>query len=268
MYKNIKKEHLINCENAPLSSNGSGDPSVRDYLNEVGKEVIRLTSLGIKLVNDFDYMDVLNDVPPQSVPTSLGLVNNVLNIVKDNNNIKDSLFTKLTLGITSPAHNLDSVLQNLVVLKNTDELFCMSFHHLGHAIGLYNKEVLQETYYRTGKKQVESGVLSNQQYMKDHWAAFKVTSIILREFYSKLENRGYKPNLVIDKIEILCLENGIMYPESREGKKFTRVIKVVLKGIFKGESIKGPAKKAYRSLSISDFSLNYTKYLKPYINTP
>ncbi len=69
MDKNIKKEYLINCESAPLSNNGSGDPSVRDYLNEVGKEVIRLTNLGIKLVNDFDYMDVLNDVPPHSVPT-------------------------------------------------------------------------------------------------------------------------------------------------------------------------------------------------------
>lgn len=266
MYKNIKKEHLINCENAPLSTNGSGDPSVRDYLNEVRLEVNRLTSLDIKLVHDFDYMDVLNDVPPHSVSTSLGLVNNILNVAKKNNNIKDSLFTKLTVDIASPAKELEQLLEGILNFKQADELFSMSFHHLGHAIGLYNKTVLQAHCYNIGRKQVESGEGSDQRYMKTYWDAFNVTKIILRKFYSDPKNRDYKPNLVIENIQMLCEDNDIAYPESRKAKKFNRIIKVILKGIFKEKSFKGPSKKEFKYINAIDFAKNYTKYLKDYLN--
>ncbi|MEC4726789.1 hypothetical protein HWQ46_14640 [Shewanella sp. D64] len=234
------------------------EPVGRDFLNQFVSEVVRLSSLSIPLTTD--HIENVDGIPtPVEYPTHF---KNIINQLKCIQFLHECLEQLQNTLINFPQES-EIILNDIKALNNLHETSAQAMFQLGILVGAHNQEMNSSYYTEAGITKLQSDQRKlDVRYNNAYVNALILTQKILSHFYSIESNHPYKPNLVIDHIEMLCLKKGIDYPKDRKSEIFKDLIDSFLKPITPHKNWEGSTKNIYKHIDTKNFQREYKPFIE------
>lgn len=233
-----------------------------ELLKEISCELIRLKELNIPLEVQH-VTNPMTDNEPREYDTNFKKVINAHDAVTETLWSLEEQCARFEINMVSGDV---STIEKLVLIKNfidTSELNSHAMFSLGLAVGLHNQEMYSAYFTNKGieseqNKQVKTG----DSYHQKFGIALKLLRDIMHDFYKHASHHPYKPNLVIDQVQNLCILYLIPFPMDRKRPEFKSILKVIMFEIPKHSSWKGASKKIYSKLNESNFANKYDYFFE------
>lgn len=251
-------------------------------LNEYIKKAINLTDSGLqnemlgrnlvdKLTDELNRLHTLK-LPTETYhvgsPMSPGhpdeYETNYKKVIQAHSEITDILWflederAKFEINMISDDLNKNDKLQLIKKFIDTNELNAHAMFSLGLTIGHHNQEVASSYFTNKGIDVIQKKHLNSMNsYHKNFSVSLKLMRDILHDFYKSESHHPFKPNLVLDQIENLCVLHQIPFPMDRKRPEFKSVFKSIMSGTPKHSSWKGASKKTLSKLNVPVFINKY-----------
>ncbi len=232
-----------------------------ELLKEISSEIIRLKELNVPLEVQH-ITNPITDNKPREYETSFKKLINAHNAVTETLWFLEEQCERFEINMVSDDL---SKLEKLVLLKNfidTNELNSHAMFSLGLAVGLHNQEMYSSHFTNAGINKVQSEQLKaiNRFDQKYGWA-MKFMRDILLNFYQDQANHPYKPTLVIEQIENICIVNKIAFPKDKNGKDYRSIYKTIMSFIPSNPDWKKKTKEGYSEIDSTFFKEKYESRL-------
>ena len=160
--------------------------------------------------------------------------------------------------------------EKLILIKNfvdTNELNSHAMFNLGLSIGLHNQEMYSSHFTKAGIRKVQSEQLKAiKRFDQQYGLSMKFMRDVLLDFYQFKENHSFKPKLVIDQIESICIAHHITFPKDRNGKDYRNIYKTIMSYIPSNPNWMKKTKDNYSQIDAKYFNEKYEKCLIQLLN--
>jgi hypothetical protein len=160
--------------------------------------------------------------------------------------------------------------EKLRLIKNfvdTNELNSHTMFSLGLAIGLHNQEMYSSHFTKAGIRKVQSEQLKAiKRFDQQYGLSMKFMRDVLLDFYQFKEHHPFKPKLVIDQIENICIVYKISFPKDRNGKDYRNIYKTIMSYIPSNPDWMKKSKENYSQIDAKYFNEKYEKRLIQLLN--
>ncbi|MCL1095905.1 hypothetical protein [Shewanella kaireitica] len=237
------------------------EPVGRDFLNQFVSEFHRVNSFDIPLLAH--HIENIDGVPtPTEYPTNFQKIKQQLAYIQFLYEELEAFQNRLVNYPKSDSCKTDDV----IAFNQSHEKIAQAKFTLGLLVGAHNQEMNSTYYTESGIKKLQAEqVKSLKKYNQKYNKALELTQIVLSHFYNIEKNRPVKPNLVIDYIEMLCIQQGFEYPKDRKSDLFKDFISTSLKAITPHPNWKGATKDDYKQIDKKSFNKTYKPYAKQLI---
>ena len=230
-------------------------------LNEVNCELIRLKGLNIPL----EVQHVTNpvtDIEPREYDTNFKAVINTHKAVKQTVCFLEAQRKQFEMDIISDEISKIDKLVLIDTFIEANELNSHAMFNHGLSIGLHNGEMFSSHYTKAGIKKVQSEQLKAiNRFDRKYGLAMSFMRDVLLDFYQEKANHSFKPALVIEQIDNLCIANKIAFPKDRNGKDYRSIYKTIMSFIPPNPDWMKKTKKEFSQINANDFKIKYEKGL-------
>lgn len=257
---NSRFNEAFNFENFKSNNPEHDEPIGKDLIEQLALECIRVEKLKPPL--DITHIEKNNRIiePVQYTSNFKHSINNIGLLWKIRKQIEDrrkNLLEKATNGLVKVED-----LNSLFVEHDLEihSMFCAAL-----SVGQHNQEVNTHHFFDVGlKKVLAEKQKADDRFYEQYFTSMSIMGDILHDFYSYEENHPYKPKLVIDCVELLCLQNNLKFPKDRNSDNFIRLQKNYLNFIEPHKSWKGVSKNQYKQLDMKLFNKKYQPLFKKF----
>lgn len=253
MPKNKRFDEAFNFEHFKSSNSAHDFPIGQELIEQLEQEFMRISKLNIPL--EITHIEDVNGLPqPVQYPTNYKQAINGMNLLSS---IRKKIEIRRSSLLKSAVNGLVSI-EQVKELMIEQDLETHAMLYTFFSMGKHSQEVNDDHFTQAGiNKCLGEKHKADERFSKEYWKSLRVMRDILYDFYSYEENHPFKPQLVIDHIEMLCEENGLKFPKNRKSKNFKDYLNKFLKFIPQHENWSGATKKQYKHI---DRKIFYKKY--------
>lgn len=237
-----------------------------ELLKEISCELIRLKELNIPLEVQH-ITNPMTDNEPREYDTNFKKVINAHDAVTETLWSLEEQCARFEINMVSGDV---STIEKLVLIKNfidTSELNSHAMFSLGLAVGLHNQEMYSSHFTRAGINKVQSEQLKAiNRFDQKYGLPMQFMRDVFLDFYQEKANQPFKPALVIEQIDNLCIANQIAFPKDKNGKDYRSIYKTIMSFIPSNPDWKKKTKEGYSEIDSNYFKEKYESRLTELIS--
>lgn len=253
MSKNKRFKEAFNFENFKSNNLAHDFPIGEELIEQLELEFIRIFKLNVPL--EITHIENINGIPePIQYSTNFKEALNGMMLLRSIRKQIEHTRSKIIESAENGFVTVDQV-KKLMIEQDLETHAMLSTFF---PIGKHNQEVNYDHFTQAGMNKIlAEKQKADDRFYKNYWQSIHVMGDILLDFYSNKKNHPFKPQLVIDSIEMLCLENGLKFPKDRKSDNFVDFLKKFLSFIPRHENWSGATKDEYKHIDMICFGKKY-----------